>query len=199
VDPFSGFLTLLFVLDPWGNIPVFLSVLKGIEGRRRYFVIFRESLIALVIMLLFLLFGSRFLTALDLEQSSVQIAGAIVLFLIALRMIFPSEGGIMGEDLIDGEPFIVPLAVPLVAGPSTLALLMLMAHSTSTDTITWIIVLLGAWSISSFFLMLSPLLYKILHKRGLVAVERLMGMILVIIAVQNFLSGMRVFLSTSTA
>ena len=196
MEPLAGFFTLLFVMDPWGNIPIFLSVLKGIEGKRRFFIILRELVIALIIMLLFLFFGSYFLNVLNLEQSAVQIAGAIVLFLIALRMIFPSGGGIMGEDQHDGEPFIVPLAIPCVAGPSALAILMLMTHSANGSMLVWTGVVVGAWLVTAFFLLLSPLLYKLLQDRGLIAMERLMGMILVMIAVQNFLSGLRAFLGT---
>lgn len=193
MDPISGFFTLLFVMDPLGNIPVFLSVLKDVEGPRRTRVIIRELLVALLVMMCFLFFGSYFLNALQLDQSSVRIAGAIVLFLIALRMIFPQEGGIMGEDNYEGEPFIVPLAIPCVAGPSTLAVLMLMAHSETTGISTWALVAFAAWLLSSVFLVASPLLYKILRDRGLIAIERLMGMILVMISVQGFLTGVREF------
>ncbi|GLS27801.1 UPF0056 inner membrane protein [Marinibactrum halimedae] len=182
-------------MDPLGNIPVFLSLLKNVDNRRRIKVILRELLIALVVMFVFLFFGSYFLEALQLEQPAVKMAGAIVLLIIALRMIFPQAGGIMGEDQYGGEPFIVPLAIPLIAGPSTLATLMLMAHTEGTSLWLWTLVVIGAWAVTSAVLLASPLLYKLLKERGLLATERLMGMILIMIAVQMFFSGLAVFLN----
>ncbi|MCD9461013.1 MarC family protein [Marinibactrum halimedae] len=195
MEPISAFFTLIFVMDPLGNIPVFLSLLKNVDNRRRIKVILRELLIALVVMFVFLFFGSYFLEALQLEQPAVKMAGAIVLLIIALRMIFPQAGGIMGEDQYGGEPFIVPLAIPLIAGPSTLATLMLMAHTEGTSLWLWTLVVIGAWAVTSAVLLASPLLYKLLKERGLLATERLMGMILIMIAVQMFFSGLAVFLN----
>jgi multiple antibiotic resistance protein len=193
MDPTSAFFTLLFVMDPLGNIPVFLSVLKDVDEKRRTAVICRELLVALLVMFCFLFFGSYFLSALNLTQPSVRIAGAIVLFLISLRMIFPQKGGIMGEEDFVGEPFVVPLAIPCVAGPSALAILMLMAHSEAASIWVWSATLLVAWLISSAILLMSPLLYRLLKERGLVAMERLMGMILVMISVQMFFDALAVF------
>jgi multiple antibiotic resistance protein len=194
MEPVSAFFTLLFVMDPLGNIPIFLSVLRDVDARRRRYIIAREMLIALAVMLCFLFFGSYFLGALRLEQPAVQISGAIVLFLISLRMIFPREGGIMGVQGFEGEPLVVPLAIPCVAGPSSLAILMLMAHSEGEGMLVWTGVLVAAWVVSSIVFMLSPLLYRLLQERGLVAVERLMGMILVMISVQMALRGLEAFL-----
>lgn len=193
MDTVSAFITLLLVMDPVGNVPVFLSVLKDVDEKRRQWVLARELVIALVVLLLFLFAGPTLLDVLGLQQESISIAGAIILFLIAVRMIFPSPYGMMG-DTPEGEPFIVPLAIPLVAGPSSLAIAMLMVNTDPGRMLDWSIALVGAWAVSAALLMASPLLLKALGNRGLIAMERLMGMILVIIAVQMFFDGVREFL-----
>jgi len=190
---FSAFITLLLVMDPLGNVPIFLAVLKDVDGKRRYWVIFRELLIALGVLLLFLWAGNSALDALQLKQESISIGGAIILFLIALRMIFPSPYGLLG-DIPDGEPFIVPLAIPAVAGPSSLAIAMLMVNTDPGRMFDWTVALVGAWAVSASVLMMSPLLLKALGHRGLTAMERLMGMMLVIISVQMFFDGVAQFL-----
>ena len=190
---FTAFITLLLVMDPLGNVPIFLAVLKDVEGKRRYWVIFRELVIALVALLIFLYAGGAMLSALGLREESISIGGAIILFLIAIRMIFPSPYGLMG-NVPEGEPFIVPLAIPAVAGPSSLAIAMLMVNTDPNRMGDWTLALVGAWGVSASVLMLSPLLLRALGSRGLTAVERLMGMILVIIAVQMFFEGVKTFL-----
>lgn len=195
MEPLSAFFTLLFVMDPLGNIPIFLSVLKHVDEKRRKPIIIREMCIALLIMAFFLFFGNYFLSALDLNQEAVQISGAIVLMMIAIRMIFSSEGGVMGTQDIGAEPFIVPLAVPMIAGPSAIAILMLMAHDPSDSLITSMAVMVSAWAVCLVIFLLSPLLYRLLKERGLIAVEKLMGMILVMIAVQMGLEGVVNFIA----
>ena len=189
----SAFITLLLVMDPLGNVPIFLSVLKDVDPKRRQWIIFRELLFALVVLLLFLWSGKAVLDFMGLRQESIGIAGAIILFLIAIRMIFPSPYGLLG-DAPDGEPFIVPLAIPAVAGPSALAIAMLMVHSDPSRMLHWNAALIAAWAVSAAVLLASPILLKALGNRGLIAMERLMGMILVIIAVQMFFDGVAVVL-----
>lgn len=193
MDTVSAFVTLLLVMDPVGNVPVFLSILKDVEAKRRQWVLLRELVIALAVLLIFLFAGPLVLDVLGLQQESISIAGAIILFLIALRMIFPSPYGLMG-DTPEGEPFVVPLAIPLVAGPSSLAIAMLMVNTDPNRMLDWTLALVGAWAVSAVLLMASPLLLRALGNRGLIAMERLMGMILVIIAVQMFFNGVREFL-----
>ena len=190
MDLLTAFLTLLFVMDPLGNVPVFLSALKDVPKERRQRVIMRELFIALIVLVLFLLSGHHLLSLLGLSADAIRIAGAIILFLIALRMIFPREGGIMGKSP-KGEPFVVPLAIPCVAGPSTLAVLMLMANAEGGETLNWLFALGGAWLVSSAILLASTPLARLLGERGLIAVERLMGMLLVMIAVQMMLDGVK--------
>ncbi len=193
MDTLSAFITLVFVMDPLGNVPLFLSVLKDVDKSRHTRIILRELLIALLVLLIFLYGGTALLDLLNLRQESISIAGAIILFLIAIRMIFPSPYGMMG-DTPDGEPFVVPLAIPLVAGPSTLAVSMLLVNSDPNRMTDWTIALVGAWGVSAILLLAAPLLLKALGSRGLIAMERLMGMILVIIAVQMFFDGIQAFL-----
>ena len=194
MDILSAGLTLLLIMDPLGNIPVFLSVLKKVQNEsRKRKILIRELAIALIVLLVFLFVGQYFLEWLNLRQEAVHIAGGIVLFLIALRMIFPTEKGVMG-DLPEGEPFIVPLAVPLLAGPSTLAMLILLARSQPDRIIDWLIAVLGAWGVTSLIMLSSGKLHKLLGMRGLIAVERLMGMVLVAISVQMLLDGITTYL-----
>jgi MarC family membrane protein len=189
MDILQAAITLFLVMDPLGNIPIFLSVLDGIPAERRRKVLVRELFFALGILLLFLFGGPAILDILNLRQESIAIAGGIILFLIALRMIFPGRTGI-GAGTPDGEPFIVPLAIPLVAGPSALATLVLLVQSGPGRQTAWLLALLIAWFVTASILMSSTLLYRLRGKRGLIAVERLMGMVLVALAVQMFLDGL---------
>ncbi len=193
MDPITAFVTLSLVMDPLGNVPLFLSVLKDVPQERRFKVILRELVIALAVMLLFLFAGEKVLNLLGLQQEAIAIAGAIILFLIAIRMIFPSPHGIMGETP-EGEPFIVPLAIPAIAGPSVLAIAMLLVSNDPERMLEWTIALICAWLATSVVLLASPLLLRALGNRGLIASERLMGMVLVIIAVQMFFDGVGKFL-----
>ena len=193
MDPITAFVTLALVMDPLGNVPLFLSVLKDVPQERRFKVILRELVIALAVMLMFLYAGEKVLNLLGLQQEAIAIAGAIILFLIAIRMIFPSPHGIMGETP-EGEPFIVPLAIPAIAGPSVLAIAMLLVSNDPARMIEWTVALVCAWAVTSIVLLASPLLLRALGNRGLIASERLMGMILVIIAVQMFFDGVGKFL-----
>ncbi len=184
----SAAVVLLFVMDPLGNIPLVLSLLKDIDPKRRRTILIRELLIALGILLLFLFLGQNLLEFLDLQQESVTIAGGIVLLIIGLRMIFPQREGVMGSQP-EGEPFIVPLAIPLIAGPSALATLILMVRSDPAQILNWLAALLLAWGTTAVLLLMAPLLYRLLRDRGLAALERLMGMLLIMIAVQMLLNG----------
>ncbi|HKX30730.1 MAG TPA: YhgN family NAAT transporter [Blastocatellia bacterium] len=189
---FSAVATLFLIMDPLGNIPLFLSALKDVKPERQRKVLVREIVFAYVVLLIFFFLGKYILRLLGLQAETISIAGGIVLFLIALRMIFPTEGGLMG-DALDGEPFVVPLAIPLVAGPSTLAALLLLQSGPNS---TWelLTALTIAWALSAIILLSSTLLYRLLKQRGLIAMERLMGMLLVMIAVQMFMSGVAKFL-----
>ncbi len=187
----SSAIVLIFLMDPLGNIPILLSVLKGIDPKRQRAIIARELLIALGILLVFLFMGKPLLNFLHLQQEAVTISGGIILLIIGLRMIFPTRDGLMGPQP-DGEPFIVPLAIPLIAGPSVLAMLMLMTQSGPSKMTHWFFALLIAWTITAAILLVAPKLLKVLRERGLIALERLMGMILVMMAVQMLIDGVKI-------
>jgi len=191
IDTFSVALTLFLIIDPLGNIPIFMSVLRPIPANRRRFVLIRELLISLALMLIFLWAGSYLLDALKLSPEAVAISGGIILLIIAIRMIFPSRGGIMGDEVANEEPFIVPLATPLIAGPSVLATLVLLSENNPERNIDWTLALVGAWLVSSVIFLSSDLLYKVLGTKGLKAIERLMGMLLISIAIQMLLDAFR--------
>lgn len=193
----SAALLLFLILDPLGNVPVFLGMLRRLPPRRQRIVLARELLIALAVLMLFLWAGKYALELMHLRQESVAIAGGIVLFIIGLRMIFPPPQGLMGE-LPDGEPFIVPMAIPLVAGPSGMAAVMLMGSNEPARLGEWSLALLIAWAATAAILFSSTYLYKLLGMRALTAIERLMGMLLVAISVQMLLDGIVGYLSTGT-
>ena len=189
----SAALLLFLILDPLGNVPVFLSVLKPLPPHRQRVVLVRELLIALAVLMAFLWGGKYALELMHLRQESVAIAGGIVLFLIGIRMIFPRPEGLLGE-LPDGEPFIVPLAIPLIAGPSGMAAVMLMGSNEPHRLGEWSLALLLAWAATAAILLCAPLLFRLLGRRALSAVERLMGMLLVAISVQMLLDGLSAYL-----
>jgi MarC family membrane protein len=193
----SAAVLLFLILDPLGNIPLFLSLLKNVAPERRRHVMVRELLIALAALFAFLLGGSYVLAALQLRPESVSIAGGIVLFLIGVKMIFPPrEGGIFGANP-GGEPFIVPLAIPGVAGPSAMAALLLLTNSHPGRTADWSIAVFGAWLATALILLSSTWLFRWLGSHVLTALERLMGMLLVALSVQMFLDGVVIYLGKS--
>lgn len=194
----SAALLLFLILDPLGNIPIFLSLLRTLPPERQRIVLARELLIALAVLMAFLWGGKYALEVMHLRQESVSIAGGIVLFLIGIRMIFPPPEGLMGE-IPDGEPFIVPMAIPLVAGPSGMAAVMLMGSNEPNRLGEWSIALLIAWGATAAILFSATILYKWLGRRALTAVERLMGMLLVAISVQMFMDGLASYLQLAPA
>lgn len=193
------FLTLLLIMDPFGSIPIFLSQLKHLTPARRRLVIVRELLIALLILALFLWFGQAVLSGLHLDQPALQISGGVILFLIALKMIFPGEVSAAGGDIEAKppaeapvkEPLIVPLAVPLVAGPSAMAYVILISTQYPERRWEWLAGLAMAWAVSVVVLLMADALSKWLGERVITAIERLMGMILTTLAVQMLLDGFR--------
>lgn len=194
----SAGVLLFLIMDPMGNIPLFLSVLKTVPAERRMLVIVREMLIALVTLFGFLFGGQYLLQLMHLKQESVSIAGGIILSIIGLRMIFPPQHGIFGGDE-EAEPFIVPLAIPAVAGPSTIAAVMLLANSDPGRTVDWSLALIVAWLLTALILLSSTYLFRILGARVLTAMERLMGMLLVALSVQMFLDGLVAYVKLAGA
>ena len=187
-------ITLFFIMDPLGNIPLFITELYKVEAKRRKFVLLRELFIALIVLLCFFFLGDYFLRILHLSPESIRIGGGIILFIIALRMIFPQDKDVIkSKGTKAEEPFIVPLAIPLVAGPSALAVVLLLNNSQPKILLSNFFALIIAWTANSIILYFSTNLFKLLKKRGLIALERLMGMLLVIMAIQMSLDGIYSF------
>jgi len=179
---------LFLLMDSLGNIPLFIAVLKDLNPKRQRRIILRELVIALGIMILFNFIGDGLLTALDISRYTVQISGGIILFILSLKMIFPPAHDEDFSSRRDKEPFIVPLAIPLVAGPAVLAAIMLYSRQEASATLTCFAILL-AWAASTVILLLSTYLKRVLGTRGITACERLMGLLLTLLAIQMFLAG----------
>lgn len=190
----STAVTLFLVLDSLGNIPIFNAILSKLDHERRARVIAREMLIALGILVGFLFAGNFILAFLGLSQSSLNITGGVLLFIISMRMIFPGRHQYSSDE--DEEPFIVPIAMPLTAGPSTIAILLFLGSSQPERIWEWCLALVLAWLGSTILLVFSPRVLSLIGERGSRALERLMGMILVILAIQMLLNGIREFVQS---
>jgi len=187
----SATILLFLVIDPFGNALFFLCVLKGIAPARQTKIIIRELTVALGVLIAFLLFGNHLLSLLQISEPSLGIAGGIVLFLIAIRMIFGTlQEAFVGDPA--GEPFIVPLAIPSVAGPSAIATELLLTAQEPSKYLIWLLALIIAWSISAPILLLSVKLSRKIGERMLLALQRLMGLILTILAVQMLVNGLQI-------
>ena len=186
--------TLFLLMDSLGNIPLFMAILKNVNPKRQRQIIVRELLIALGIIILFALIGDVFLSFLNVHHYTIQIAGGIILFLIALKMIFPQHDA--PHEKSDKEPFIVPLAIPLVAGPAAIATVML--YSKQNQILPTILSICIAWIFTTIVLLASQTLQRFLGQRGLTACERLMGLILTLLAVQMFLQGITSYIDLSS-
>ena len=187
----STAILLFFILDPFGNVPLVLSILKNTNKKEHTKIIIRETLIGLLILLIFLFFGENFLSVFHLETHSISIAGAIIFFIISLKMIFPDPNNELFVLKKGDSPLVVPIAIPMIAGPAAIATLLVLAKTNENNTGSLFISLLLAWFFSSLILISAPKLYKILKEKGLTALEKLMGMLLLIMAVQMFIDGIR--------
>ena len=178
----SATVLLLLITDPFGNIPVFANALKHVPPERRAWVILRENLIAFALLLSFMFVGEGFLRLMGLRDTSLQMAGGVVLFLIALRMIFPPPAG--QEVEFQGEPLIVPLAIPAIAGPSALATVILLVSRAPERRLEWIGALALTITVGALVLLLAERIQRLLGHRFVMAMERVMGLILVAVAVE---------------
>jgi len=195
MDTFSAALLLFLVMDPLGNIPLFMTTLKKVEEKRQRLVVIRELLIALAVLVGFLFLGQYLLRLLQLSETALTTAGGIILMIIALKMIFPRRDASLEED-VGGEPFIVPLAIPYVAGPSAMATALLLMSREPGRWPEWLLAVLIAWFASAVIIYFSGYFARFLGEKGLVAVERLMGMLLITVAVQMLLNGIGEFIAT---
>ncbi len=183
--------TLFFVMDPLGNMPLFNAILEHFDRKQRSIIVAREMLFALIILMTFLFAGTSILDFMGLTESSLSIAGGVLLFIIALRMIFPQPVNEPTE--VAEDPFIVPLAMPMIAGPSTIAILLLLSSSQPEHLLDWSVALLISWFGTATILTASPFLMRFLGDRGSRAVGRLMGMLLILLATQMLLNGVAEF------
>ena len=188
----SAVILLALVTDPFGNVPLVNSMLAGVAPARRRLVILRECTIAFAILLAFMFAGRKVLEVMHLSETSLSIAGGIILFMIAIRMVFGHAEGAFGAQP-SGEPFIVPLAVPLIAGPSALATVMLMASRDPARMGMWAMALTVTMVIVAVVLLAGEKLQRWLGDRAMLALERLMGLVLTAIAVEMLLDGIREF------
>ena len=192
----SAAVLLFFVMDPLGNVPMFLAALRSVPPERHRRIILRELLIALVILIAFLFAGSFLLRMLHVSRAALTTGGGVVLLLIALRMIFPTHESSLREE-VQAEPFIVPLAVPYTAGPSMLATELLFMSREPERWPVWLGAVILAWLVSALILFSSSNLRRLLGERGRTALERLMGMLLVIVAVEMLMSGAAEYFRTA--
>lgn len=188
----SAIVLLILVTDPFGNVPLAVTAMRGVPRERRVRVIVRECLIAYAVLLAFLVGGRAFLALMQLSEASLSIAGGVILFLIALRMVFAHRDGVFGETAA-AEPFIVPLAIPAIAGPSALATVMLLASRSPGSMGTLVVAVSIAMLVSVVVLAAADRVQRVIGERGVVAMERLMGLVLTALAVEMLLSGIRTF------
>ena len=187
----SATILLVLITDPIGNIPIFASALKNVAPQRRPWVILREILIAFVLLLTFMFVGERFLEVMNLSELALQIGGGVILFLIALRMVFPPPASLEPEQMV--EPLIVPLAIPAIAGPSALATVLLLVSQQPERRLEWVAALCVTMLISAVVLVSAERIQRLIGTRLVVAVERLMGLVLVSVSIEMMLRGIRTF------
>jgi MarC family membrane protein len=192
---FQTFVLLLLVTDPFGNVPLFISTLAHVKPERRSRVVVRECLIAFFLLLIFMFGGRYFLEALQLSSTSLRIGGGVILFLIALKMVFPSADGIFGPMPENGgEPLIVPLAIPALAGPSALVTVLLFSTSHRMSMWLYVIALMMVAAVWLMVLLSAERLLKVLGPAVITAFERLMGLILTALAIEMLLAGITTYI-----
>jgi multiple antibiotic resistance protein len=191
----SAAVLLFFVMDPLGNVPLFLATLRAVDPARRKAIVRRELGIALIVLLIFLFIGPFLLSYLHVSRAALTASGGIVLLLIAVRMIFPTDTRSMREE-VTSEPFIFPLAVPYVAGPSVMATELLLMSQEPGRWLVWVVAVVLAWAASAVILYCSGMLQRLLGDRALTAMERLMGMLLVMVAVEMLMRGVAEYLGS---
>jgi len=185
-------------MDPIGNIQSFISQLSRYDQRQRMWVLLREMLFALGLMLLFNFAGELFFNVLDISEITVRLSSGVILFLVAFEILFPTMNNFR-QNLPKEEPYFIPLAVPLIAGPSLLATIMLYAHI-EESFVVMVVAILIAWVFALLVLMFAHPIHRLIGNNGLMACERLIGMILILLAIQRFMEGVLMFIrSTSTS
>ncbi|HET7839075.1 MAG TPA: MarC family protein [Rectinemataceae bacterium] len=190
----SATVLLIVITDPLGNITPVLAALRGVEPPRRKVIILRECAIAFFVLLLFMFFGQQFLSVLQLKEETLKVAGGVILFLIAINMVFPGSGAKIAGAEGGREPFIVPIAIPLISGPSAMVTVMIISGSNSHRMLEWVFALLITIAVSAVVMLLSTRLQRILGDQVITAFERLMGLVLTAISIDMLLSGVAAYI-----
>jgi len=186
----SAFIVLLLVLDPLGSLPVFIPIMRDVPPARRTWVALREVGLAFVVLAAFMFLGEGFLRVMHLSERSLEVAGGVILLMVAIRMIFSHEGGVYGVP--EGrEPLIFPLAVPLLAGPSAMATVLLLASRQPERMMSWLGALAGAMAVSGVVLLACDRIRRWVGDSVVAAVEKLMGLVLTAVAVEMILAGLK--------
>ncbi len=191
----SATIVLLLILDPFGNLVTINTLLSDVPPRKRQHIILRETILAYALLTLFLFGGNPLLSFFGVDSHTLRISGGIILFLIALGMVFPERNAL--PQTLDAEPFLVPIAMPLIAGPSAIATLLVMARTDPHLLWKWFGALTGAIVVVGSLLYVSPWIFQRLERRGAIAIERLMGMLLIILSIQMVLDGIEQYLQSS--
>ncbi len=187
----SALVLLLLVLDPFGSLPIYVNLLAGVAPERRTRVALREATIALVVLAAFMWGGQGFLHLMRLSERSLEVAGGVILLIIAMRMVFKGGADVYSSDGRVGEPFIFPLAVPLLAGPSAMATVLLLASRQPERLLHWMGALVVAMAISGAVLLLADRIRALLGDSMVAAMEKLMGLVLTAVAVEMILAGLK--------
>ncbi len=192
METFSSILILFFlVMDPLGNLPVFITTLENLPPKRYGAVVLRESLIALGVLLLFFFCGGKILEFFHISKASLELSGGIILFLIAIKLIFSTPAEQMQRQNNPAhEPFIVPLAIPLFAGPGSMSTAILLGGK-SGSLFAEALALVCAWSICTLILLSGRYAGKFLGTKILAAMESLMGLLLTTMALEMIISGIK--------
>jgi MarC family membrane protein len=193
----SATVLLILITDPLGNIPLFMSALQRVRSERRRLVVFRECAIAFAVLLFFMIFGRSFLGLLHLSDQSLRAAGGVILFMIAIRMIFPPELPSGDDGRAPGEPLIVPIAIPMIAGPSAMATVMLIVNRSPEKLLEWIAALIITILVTVVVFLCSVKIKELLGEHVIQAIERLMGLVLCALAVEMFLGGLATYLRSA--
>lgn len=189
---FTKAFQLFLVLDPLGNTGIIATLISGFPAERQRYILFRELLIALTILVVFFFLGSYLLSGLGVSQAAITITGGVIFFLFAVSLLFPGSSVVNLKNL-DEEPFIVPIATPLIVGPSSTATVILYSQDSWLSAILAVLI---AWIFTAIIILLGPYLLSKVGKTGMHVAERVIGMICALIAVKMILKGLKLFLAT---
>lgn len=188
----SALVLLLLVLDPFGSLPLFVATMRRVAPERRVRVALRESLIAFGILVAFMFGGRGFLELMHLSERSLEVAGGVILLLISMRMVFGGDGHAPEEaSAIDAEPMIVPIAVPMMAGPSALATVLLLVSRQPERIGQWVGALAVGVAVCGLVLVAAERIRQVIGDPMVSAVEKLMGLVLSALAVEMILAGLK--------